>query len=57
MDFSSVATCPNATPCSVAQALTVCSGPSPCAASWDRRTVFPSIATNRFGLPSSVAKG
>ena len=55
LDLSSAATCPRATPCSLAQALTTCSGPRPCAASWDRRSVLPSMATRRVGPPSSAA--
>ena len=54
LDFSSVATWPRAIPSSLAQALTMCSGPSPCAASCDRRQVLPSMATSRSGPPSSV---
>ena len=57
LDFSSVATWPRAIPCSLAQALTMCSGPSPWAASWDRRHVLPSMATRRAGPPSSGLQG
>ncbi len=54
LDFSPAATWPNAIPCSLAQALTMCNGPRPCVASWDRRSVLPSMATSRTGFPSSV---
>ena len=49
LDFSSVATWPRAIPSSLAQALTMCSGPSPWAASWERRHVLPSMAISRSG--------
>ena len=54
LDFSSVATWPRAIPSSLAQALTMWSGPRPCDASWDRRLVLPSMATSRAGPLSSV---
>ena len=44
LDLASVATWPSAIPSSLAQALTMCSGPSCCDASWDRRHVLPSTA-------------
>ena len=49
LDFSSVATWPKAIPSSLAQALTMCSGPRSCDASWDRRFVLPSMAISRSG--------
>ena len=54
LDFSSVATWPRAIPSSLAQALTMCSGPSSRDASWDRRHVLPSMAISRSGPLSSV---
>ena len=57
LDFSSVATWPRAIPSSLAQALTMCSGPRPLAASWERRQVLPSMAISRAGPPSSRLDG
>ena len=49
LDFSSVATWPRAIPSSLAQALTMCSGPRSCDASCEPRHVLPSMAISRSG--------
>jgi len=52
-DFSAQATWPSDNPNSLAQTLTECRAPNPCARSWLRRAVLPSTA--RIGRSMPVA--